>query len=144
MPRQPESTLARVSQQLSHLEKRDWELWGVVCLTSLLIGIGLIAVLSPSAFMRPDRVHFEITVSRQLLLALAILVIFVNVYMVTKRLDLRRVRGHLISTTIQSELVRLQSFTDPLTEVYNRRSLDDMAGRLSAAPCERTVRSHSY
>jgi hypothetical protein len=28
MPRQPESTLARVSQQLSHLEKHDWELWG--------------------------------------------------------------------------------------------------------------------
>jgi hypothetical protein len=25
VPRQPESTLARVSQQLSHLEKRDWE-----------------------------------------------------------------------------------------------------------------------
>jgi GGDEF domain-containing protein len=49
--------------------------------------------------------------------------------MVSKRLDLRRVRENLISTTIQSELLRLQSFTDPLTEVYNRRSLDDMAGR---------------
>jgi diguanylate cyclase (GGDEF)-like protein len=35
----------------------------------------------------------------------------------------------LISSTIQNELVRLQSFTDPLTEVYNRRSLEEMAGR---------------
>ena len=128
IPRQPESTLARISQQLSYLEKRDWELWAIVSLTSVLVGIGLIAVLSPSAFSQ-DWFHFEISVSRQLVLGLACLFIFVNVYMVTKRLDLRRARQHLISTTIQSELVRLQSFTDPLTEVYNRRSLDDMAGR---------------
>ena len=30
---------------------------------------------------------------------------------------------------MQNELVRLQSSTDPLTEVYNRRSLEGMAGR---------------
>src|SRR6266404_3890575 len=38
-------------------------------------------------------------------------------------------REGLVSATIQNELVRLQSFTDPLTEIYNRRSLDDMATR---------------
>jgi diguanylate cyclase (GGDEF)-like protein len=42
------------------------------------------------------------------------------------------VREKVISTSIQGELVRLQSFTDPLTEVYNRRSLDEMAGRFIA------------
>jgi len=127
--RQPESTLARVSQQLSHLEKRDWELWAIVCLTSVLVGVGLITILSLSAFLKRDSFHFEITVSRQLVVGLAALLVLLNIYMVTKRLDLRRMRENLISTTIQSELVRLQSFTDPLTEVYNRRSLDDMAGR---------------
>src|SRR5438876_8500458 len=35
----------------------------------------------------------------------------------------------LVSATIQNELVQLPSFTDPLTEIYNRRSLDDMATR---------------
>jgi diguanylate cyclase (GGDEF)-like protein len=95
----------------------------------MLVGVGLIAILSPSAFLKQDSVHFEITVSRQLVIGLAALSILVNVYMVSKRLDLRRVRENLISTTIESELLRLQSFTDPLTEVYNRRSLDDMAGR---------------
>jgi len=46
--------------------------------------------------------------------------------MITTRLKLRRMRGQVISTAIQSELLRLQSFLDPLTEVYNRRALDDM------------------
>jgi diguanylate cyclase (GGDEF)-like protein len=129
MPGQPNSTLACVSQQLSHLEKRDWELWAIVCFTSVLVGVGLIAILSPSAFLKQDNIHFEIIVSRQLVVGLAALLILLNTYMVTKRLDLRRVREKVISTTVQNELVRLQSFTDPLTEVYNRRSLDDMAGR---------------
>ena len=47
----------------------------------------------------------------------------------TRRAELRRVRRTLVGTTIQSELVRLQSFTDPLTEVYNRRSLHELATR---------------
>ena len=38
-------------------------------------------------------------------------------------------REELISRTIQQELTQQQSFTDPLTEIYNRQSLEDMAGR---------------
>jgi len=129
MHRQDESTLARVTQQLSQLEKRDWEQWAIVSLTSLLVGAGLLALLFPAAFLKPDNVHFEITVSRQLFVGLAALLILLNIYMVTRRLELRRLREKLISTTIQNELVRLQSFTDPLTEIYNRRSLEDLAGR---------------
>ena len=34
-----------------------------------------------------------------------------------------------ISTTLQQQLIEQQSFTDPLTEIYNRRSLDEIAGR---------------
>jgi hypothetical protein len=35
MLQRSETALARVSQQLSKLEKRDWELWGIVSLTGL-------------------------------------------------------------------------------------------------------------
>ena len=42
---------------------------------------------------------------------------------------IRRLREELISRTIQQELTQQQSFTDPLTEIYNRHSLEDMAGR---------------
>ncbi len=124
-----QSILARVSQQLAQLERRDWELWWIVSLTGLLVGGGFLAVLFPAAFLNRENVHFEITVPRQLAVALIVLLILLNTYLVTHRLELRRVREQLISTTIQNELVRLQSFTDPLTEIYNRRSLEDMAGR---------------
>lgn len=129
MPVEADSVLARVSQQLSHLERRDWELWVIVSLTGALLGLGLLAIVVPAAFLKQGNLHFEITVSRQLAVGLLVLLILLNTYVVSRRTEVRRLRSQLISSTMQNELVRLQSFTDPLTEVYNRRSLDDMAGR---------------
>lgn len=124
-----QDTFSAVTQQLSALEKRDWELWIIVCLAGVVVTIGFLALIAPAAFVRQDEIHFQITVSRQLVVGLFVLFALLNSYLITRRLDLRRTRQMLISSTIQNELVRLQSFTDPLTEVYNRRSLEDMAGR---------------
>jgi diguanylate cyclase (GGDEF)-like protein len=124
-----QSILAQVSHELARLERRDWELWLIVSLTGVLAGAGLLAIVLPGAFLKPDNVHFEITVSRQLVVGLVVLLALLNTYLVTRRMELRHLREKLISTTIQNELVRLQSFTDPLTEIYNRRSLEEMAGR---------------
>jgi diguanylate cyclase (GGDEF)-like protein len=57
------------------------------------------------------------------------LLALLNTYLLTRRLEIRRLREELISRTIQQELIQQQSFTDPLTEIYNRHSLEDMAGR---------------
>jgi len=124
-----QDTFSAVTQQLAALEKRDWELWVIVCFAGALVTIGLLALIAPAAFMKPGDVHLQITVSRQLVVGLLVLITLLNSYLAARRLDLRRTRQKLISSTIQNELVRLQSFTDPLTEVYNRRSLEDMAGR---------------
>jgi diguanylate cyclase (GGDEF)-like protein len=129
MYRQTESVLARVGQQLSQLERRDWELWLIVSLTGVLVASGLVAILFPAAFLKQDNVHFELTVSRTLAVGLIALLALLNTYLVSKRLEIRRVREELISSTIQRELVQQQSFTDPLTEIYNRHSLEEMVGR---------------
>ncbi len=121
-----ESIFSRLSQQLTALEKRDFEQWVIVVGTGILVGAGLVAILFPSAILSKGTVHFEIAVSRELFLGLIALLALFNTYMITSRLRLRRTRGQVISTAIQSELLRLQSFSDPLTEVYNRRALDDM------------------
>ncbi len=123
------SILANVNRELAKLEKRDWELWWIVSATGILLGGGLIAILLPAAFMKTENFHFEITVPRQLVVGLMVLLILINTYLVTRRIDLRRLRQKMVSSTIQNELVRLQSFTDPLTEIYNRRSLEDLVNR---------------
>ena len=124
-----ESVLARVSYQLAALEKRDWELWVIVTGSGMLIAIGMLALLFPSVVMKQGTVHFEVAVSRELFFGLVVMLILFNTYMISRRLELRRTRDAVISTTMQNELVRLQSFMDPLTEVYNRRSLDEMTNK---------------
>jgi diguanylate cyclase (GGDEF)-like protein len=124
-----ESILARVSQQLSKLEKRDWELWLIVSGTGILVGAGLLVVLYPAAILHERSIHLSLDVSPQLFVGLLALLILFNTYVISRRVQLRRTRQEVISTAIQNELLRLQSFTDPLTEVYNRRSLDEMAKR---------------
>jgi diguanylate cyclase (GGDEF)-like protein len=128
MLKNSESTLARVSQQLSRLEKRDWELWVIVTLAGILVSVGLLAILFHAAF-KQDTVHFEITVSRPLVIGLFVLLALLNTYLVTKRFEVRRLREQLISSTLQNQVIEQQSFTDPLTEIYNRRSLDRIAGQ---------------
>src|SRR4029077_10123322 len=108
----------------------------------LLVGAGLCAILFPAAFLKEGNIHFELTVSRPLVLGLVVLMTLLNTYLVSRRMEIRRLREELISRTIQQELVQQQSFTDPLTEIYNRQSLEDMAGRfMRQARRVRTARS---
>ena len=122
----PESILARLNEELAALERRDFEQWAIVVGTGMVVGAGLVAILIPGAILGEGTVHFEINVSPRLFLGLIALLAVFNTYMITSRLKLRRMRGRIISTAVQNELLRLQSFIDPLTEVYNRRALDDM------------------
>ena len=129
MERQNKSVLGKVSVQLSKLERRDWELWAVVSFTGILLGAGLLAILFPAFYLGKDSFHVELTVPRPLVLGLTALIALLNTYLLTKRMELRKLREELISSTLQNELTKQQSFTDPLTEIYNRHSLDEMAGR---------------
>lgn len=129
MQRNSESLLARLAPQLSRLEKRDWELWAIVSVTGIVVSLGIAALTLPALFTRGDDIHFEINIPRPLALGLIVLIVLMNTYLVSRRLELRRLREELISTTLQGQLIEQQSFVDPLTDIYNRRSLDEIAGR---------------
>ena len=123
------SLLATVTEQMTALEKRDWEVWLIAAGAGALLGIGVLAVLFRAAFLRHGLLRLNIAVSPELFFGFVALLILFNTYVINRRLQLRRTREQVVSTTIQSELLRLQSFTDPLTEVYNRRALGEIARR---------------
>jgi len=119
------TVVAKLSRELAQIEKRYWELWIVVLVTGVAVSAGLLVLTFPAAFLttHPQQLHFELNVSKELFLGLVALLVLFNTYLVSKRLELRRTRERLITTTVQAEIMRMQSFLDPLTEVYNRRSL---------------------
>jgi diguanylate cyclase (GGDEF)-like protein len=124
-----DTILGNVNRELRKLEKRDAELWLIVTGTGILVAAGLLAILLPAAFMKSGNLHFEITVSKELVCGLLVMLTLANTYIVSRRVEFRQMRQKMISTVMQNELIRLQSFTDPLTEIYNRRSLEELAGR---------------
>ena len=138
-----ESVLANVNRELRKLEKRDGELWLIVTATGILVGAGLLALVLPAAFLKSGSLHFEITVSKELACGLVVLLALANTYIVSRRNEFRQLRQNTIATAMQNELLRLQSFTDPLTEIYNRRSLEELAGRFIAQTKRRDPRSLS-
>jgi diguanylate cyclase (GGDEF)-like protein len=131
------SLLANLSQQLAGIEKRDGELWFILISITVMVAGCLLLVLFPATFLKGGSFHVEISVSKEIFFGLIALIALANAYVVSRRFEYRKVRQQLISTTIQNELIRLQSFTDPLTEVYNRRSLDEMAGRFISSASRR-------
>lgn len=124
-----ESMLSSLSRQLGAIERRDWELWLLVLGGGIAVSVGFLIILLPATFLRDQVLHIELTMSKDLFFGLTTLLVLFNLYVVSRKFEVRRVRQQLISSTIQNELIRLQSFTDPLTEVYNRRSLSEMAAR---------------
>jgi hypothetical protein len=62
-----------------------------------------------------------------------------NTYLVSKRFEIRRLREQLISTTLQNQVIEQQSFIDPLTEIYNRHSLDQIASRFISQAMRRPL-----
>ena len=92
MQRNPESLLARLAPQLSRLEKRDWELWAIVSITGILVSLALVALALPALFTRGEDIHFELNVPRPLAVGLIVLIVLMNTYLVSRRLELRRVR----------------------------------------------------
>lgn len=129
MDQSKEGLLTQVTTQLCKLEKRDWELWTIVSITGLLASLAILAIALPRAFLSNRSVHLEITISRPLAVSLVVLVSLLNVYLIAKRMELRKLREEIISTTLQKQVIEQQSFRDPLTEIYNRRSLDTVVDR---------------
>jgi len=86
---------ARRNRPLSRLKKRDWQLWVIVSFTGIVASAGLLVILVGAAL------RLEMTVSRSLVIGLFVLLAVLNSYLLTKRLQLRRVRAPLILTTLE-------------------------------------------
>ncbi len=125
----PKTMLSSLSSQLTAIERRDWELWVLLLGTGIVISLGLLIIVFPSSFYSNGALHIDVTISKELFFGFISLLVLFNLYVISRKFEFRRTRQQLVSSTIQNEIIRLQSFNDPLTEVYNRRSLDEMAAR---------------
>jgi diguanylate cyclase (GGDEF)-like protein len=120
-----------IQRQLRELGSRDLQLWSIGALILVVLAAGMLSLVAPNLAWRglsgAGRVEYRYL--PQLFFGLISLILLFNLYIVTQKWNLNSTRAALIRELVFSE--RLESFTliDPLTQLLNRRSLDQVLPR---------------
>jgi diguanylate cyclase (GGDEF)-like protein len=123
------SMLARAEEiqtQIHELSSRDMQLWSIVSLVILVLTAGFLALLAPNLVWTQRVVRIEQGYLPQLFFGLICLVVLFNIYLLSQRVSLNSTRKALISELVLNERLESLSLIDPLTQLLNRRALNEL------------------
>jgi diguanylate cyclase (GGDEF)-like protein len=121
--------LDELRRQIQTLEGRDLPLWGMGLLLALVVVAGFATLMLPNLeggfrTLRADGRYLP-----QLLFGLIALVILFNIYYLEQRRALRHTREDLLRQLVRSEAAERLSLVDPLTEIFNRRYMEEIVAK---------------
>src|ERR1043166_1022806 len=118
-----------IQQQIQHISGRDWQLWSIGILIMLVVTAGLAALILPNMVWSQRVMHIELSYLPQLFFGLISLILLFNIYLLTQKLTLNATRRALISELVLNERLESLSLIDPLTQLLNRRALNELVPR---------------
>ncbi len=118
-----------IEQQMKTLEGRDLQLWSISLLIVLVVTAGLVSVLLPNVMWKLGTLHLDGRYVPQLFFGFIVLIILFNIYLLEQRRGLHNLREALWRETFQREAAEKLSLVDPVTEIFNRRYLDQIVSR---------------
>src|SRR6266567_3643949 len=126
------SMLARtedIQQQIQELSGRDLQLWSIGILIMLVLTAGLLALVLPNLVWAQRVIRVEQAYLPQLFFGLISLVLLFNIYLLTQKRTLNSTRHALIRELVLNERLESLSLIDPLTQLLNRRALNELVPR---------------
>src|SRR3984885_10361514 len=126
------SMLARadeIQQQIQQLSGRDLQLWSIGILVILVLTSGLLALLVPNLVWAQRVIRVEHSYLPQLFFGLISLVLLFNIYLLSQKRTLNNTRLALIRELVLNERLESLSLIDPLTQLLNRRALNELVPR---------------
>jgi len=123
------SMLARaeeIQQQIQQLSGRDLQLWSIGILIILVLTAGLLALLLPNLVWAQRVVRIQVSYLPQLFFGLISLILLFNIYLLGQKLTLNTTRRALIRELVLNERLENLSLIDPLTQLLNRRALNEL------------------
>jgi len=123
------SMLARaeeIQRQIQELSSRDMQLWSIISLVVLVLTGGFLALIAPNLMWTQRVIRIEEGYLPQLFFGLISLVVLFNVYLLSQRVSLNSTRKALISELVLNERLESLSLIDPLTQLLNRRALNEL------------------
>jgi len=118
-----------IQRQIMSLSGRDLQLWSITLLVVLVLSAGFAALIAPNLVWKPEFIHIEGRYLPQLFFGLISLVVLFNVYIISQKRELHSTRKALVQELIFNERLEGLSLIDPLTQLFNRRALDQMLAK---------------
>jgi len=116
-------------REIEALSKRDWQLWSICALVIVVIAIGFAAFLLPNLVWASSALHTDHRYLPQLFFGLVTLIVLFNVYILDQKRSLNRTRGQMLRHLMEASQAKQVAIIDPLTNVFNRRYLDELIPR---------------
>lgn len=126
------SMLARaeeIQKQIQQLSGRDLQLWSIGILVILVLTSGLLALILPNLMWAQRVVHIEHSYLPQLFFGLISLILLFNIYLLAQKRNLNTTRLSLIRELVLNERLESLSLIDPLTQLLNRRAMNELVPR---------------
>ena len=131
-PALPPTMLARAEQiqrEIQQLSGRDLQLWSIAILVVVVLTAGMLALVLPNVIWAQRVIRVEHAYLPQLFFGLISLILLFNIYLVGQKVALNNTRRALISELVLNERLENLSLIDPLTQLFNRRAMNEMIPR---------------
>jgi diguanylate cyclase (GGDEF)-like protein len=118
-----------IQREIQQLSGRDLQLWSIGLLVMLVVAAGMLALLFPNVIWAQHVIHIDSAYLPQLFFGLISLILLFNIYLIGQKIGLNNTRRALISELVLNERLESLSLIDPLTELLNRRALNELIPR---------------
>ena len=115
-----------IQRQIHQLSSRDMQLWSIASLIVLVVTCGFLALIAPNLMWTQRVIRIEQAYVPQLFVGLICLIVLSNIYLLSQRVALNSTRKALISELVLNERLESLSLIDPLTQLLNRRALNEL------------------
>jgi len=121
----PSTRLQEIRGQIQLLSERDLSLWSLILTLVLVLTVGLAAIVAPDLAWRIRSEHYP----PGLFLALILLILGFSIRAAAQKRKLTIARKALLEKLLFIEQLEGFSLVDPLTELLNRRALEQLLAK---------------
>ena len=115
-----------IQEHIGALAGRDLQLLSIALLLLLVLSGGILALVAPNLPATSKTLHTESRMLPQLFFGLTTLIILFNTYILLQKRELSTTRRRLVEELIFNERMEAVSLVDPVTQLFNRRAMEQM------------------